>query len=612
MRHEANLVVALEGMSRAAFRIADELAQNSRSGLTVRFLAKKLELPEEEVEYLVDLNHRLFFTDLTKVKLVPAGAAAVRRISDGLENHGDVESVFRRVRQLDKHDFHHFETHLGLEEPPGKRQAAEILLERYYVHPDSVMEYVATRGFSLTARELFDAVWQSEGGLLPASVLRASVKSAEHEVERAIWELCRGFALVEMFRFDAEDRLVRFVGLMKEIRQWREADALHPGGRGALKPRPGRRDPGEARGLELSERICRLVAAIAARPGRLRGDGELFREDRRRFGEICPEEGDPPLSTCLWIAEGLGWVVRVEDELRAGKLQDLVELPRVARHQAVFDWMTAGGDEAVSRRTMTAALDDLKPNAWYGVEEFVRHTLRMRVENERAVLKHTGGRWQYVSPSAVPHAERTLQRSLEETLFWLGAVARTTDDDGDAVFQVSDLGRCLFTGRYSDSLHKEFPRRTAEFVVQPNFDIVVPAKDVDPLLTVPLDQFAERMSSGAATVYHLSKESFTRAMQDGLDGDAFIAFLLAHNRGGTLPANVLTTLEDWRGGVKRVRIKTLHVVEADDSLVMADLMHRRRLSKNLQVIDPRKVVAYTKVARADLVKELEKEGFVVE
>ena len=73
MRHAASLLAAMEGMSRPAFRIARELANNSRSGLTVRFLSKKLDLPDEEVEYLVDINHKLLFADLTRIKIVNEG-----------------------------------------------------------------------------------------------------------------------------------------------------------------------------------------------------------------------------------------------------------------------------------------------------------------------------------------------------------------------------------------------------------------------------------------------------------------------------------------------------------------------------------------------------------
>ena len=139
----------------------------------------------------------------------------------------------------------------------------------------------------------------------------------------------------------------------------------------------------------------------------------------------------------------------------------------------------------------------------------------------------------------------------------------------------------------------------------------MPSQEVDPLLTVPLDQFAIRQSTGTATVYRLDKESFTRALQSGHDGDAFVAYLLTHNRGGSLPANVLTTLDDWRGGLKRVRLRTIHVLESDDTLVIADLMHRRRFNKHFETIDPQKTVVYVDIPRAELEKELEKEGFVV-
>ena len=148
MRHGAGLIAALEGMSRPAFRIAKELTLNSRSGLTVRFLSKKLELPEEEIEYIIDVNHRMFFTDITKVKLVAEGPVIVKRISDGLENRGDVPSLMNLVKGLGPHEFRRLEEQIGIEKPGGKKTAAEELVARGYRHPDSIVEYVASRGFS--------------------------------------------------------------------------------------------------------------------------------------------------------------------------------------------------------------------------------------------------------------------------------------------------------------------------------------------------------------------------------------------------------------------------------------------------------------------------------
>lgn len=622
MRHGASLIVAMEGMNRTAFRIAKEIAQNSRSGLTIRFLSKKLEVPEEEVEYLVDLHDRLFFGDLTKIKLVPEGVSAVKRVSDGLENRGDVPSLIRRIRSLNAHDFRRFEEQLGIERMIGKGQAAEALLERYYRRPESVVEYVATRGFSQTAQEVFDLLWQSKDGIMPVSVIRAGCVGARHkdspvrvlseyEVEQALWELFRGFALFEMFRFDAEDRLVRAAGLLAEIRQSRERTHARRVTKAQLRAYRGPIFAEDCRGLDLSDRVCRLVAAIAARAVRLRGDGDLFREDQRRLSEVVSEDTEPSVNTCLWIAEGVGWLARVDNELRASQLDTLIGLNRISRHRVLFDWLAGGSDELSPRRALTDHLDAMKPDVWYPVMDFLHYVMRLSADTEAPVLKNVGGHWQYVSPHATPSAERALVRSLEEAFLWLG-VADRAEADGQSLFRVTALGRFLLRGDCADAVAALFPEKETELVVQPNFDIVAPMQDADPLLTVPLDQFALRVSSGQAAVYHLTKDSFTRALQEGHNPDAFVDFLLRHNRGGELPSNVAATLDDWRGGMKRVRLRTVQVLESDDPLIIADLLHRRRFSKHLRALDARRVAAFSHISRGDLAKELEKEGFVVD
>ncbi len=611
MRHGASLLVSLEGMSRAAFRIANELVGNSKSGLTTRFLSKKLDIPEEEVEYLLDVNHRLLYVDLTKVKLVSEGHTAVRRISEGLENRGDVPALIRRIKGLDAHDFRRIEELLDLHEPVAKKTAAEELLQRVYQHPDSIVAYVASRGFSQTARELFDIVWQSKDGLMPVAKLRAAHGAAEFDIEQALWELFRGFALFEMFRFDAEDRLVRVAGLLAEIRQYREAAARK--GTKKTKPKPVRTTPARFQGqqLGLSDAICQLVAALGARPARLRGDGDMFREDRRRLEEIVAEDADPSLNTCLWAAQGVGWLVRVDDTLRAGELDSLLALDRVSRHRILYEWFVSQGDEAVSRKLLAESIEDVRVGAWYDAVEFVQCATQSSEESAQPVLRQKGALWQYMSPSVSGHWESRLARSLEETFYWLGIVDRA-EDGGSSLFRITELGELLITNRDPACLQSAFPARKCEFVVQPNFEIVVPTEEMDPLLTVPLDQFATRLSTGQATVYQVTKDSFTQAIQEGHDGDAFVNFLMRYNRAGKLPLNVTTTLEDWRGAMKRVKLRTLHVLESDDPLVIAELMHRRRLRKYFAEPDPKKILAYTGISRADLSKELEKDGFIVE
>lgn len=611
MRHGASLLASLEGMSRSAFRIARELANNSRSGLTVRFLSKKLEMAQEEVEYLIDINHRLMFTDLTKIKVVPEGHHTIKRICDGLENHGDVPSLIRRIKSLTPHEFRRLEELLGSEEPLTKKSASEELIACCYQHPDNIVTYVATRGFSETAREIFDVLWQSKNGVLPVSQIRAAHARSEFDVEQALWELFQGFACFELFRFDAEDRLVRMVALLSENRQLRETLAKDIGGTRKLRPAKGKPVSVQSRGLEFSDTICKLVAAIAARPVRLRGDGDLFREDRRRLAEICAEDADPSMNTCLWVAEGVGWLARVDDTLRAGRLDALVGLDRVSRHRILCEWLLSKGDEAVSRKVLVSLLDEMRSGAWYETTAFVAFATETGGEQDPPTLKPVGAHWQYVNPKVSGQVESRLTRSLEEAFFWLGLVDRGIFEN-ESIFQISPLGEAVLCNTSPPELQVLFPVRKGEFIVQPNFDIVVPTQDMDPLITVPLDQFALRASTGQATVYHVSKESFTQAVQEGHDPNAFVEFLMAHNRGEGLPTNVLTTLEDWRGAMKCVRLRTLHILETDDPLVLADLLHRRRLNKYLLNIDPKKVVAFTGISKAELAKALEKDGFIVE
>lgn len=611
MRNPASLVVAMEGVSRHALRIAKELAANSRSGLTTRFLAKKLELPVEEIEYLVDLNHRFLFTDLTKIKLVPEGFSAVKRISDGLENRGDVASLFRLVKALEPPDLRRIEEQVGLDRPGPKKSVVEELLNRFYLHPDSIVSYVAARSFSDTARELFDLVWQSPDGLMPVSKLRAAHGGSDYQIEMALWELFRSFSLFEIFRFDAEDRLVRVAALLSEIRQYRETSAHQRGKKTALKPVRGTPAIVDNRELSFSDAVCRLVALIAAKPARLRGDGELFREDVQRFEEVCPEGTEPPLATALWAAEGVGWIGRVDNELRAGRLDALLGMDRLGRHRTLFNWLAQTDSEAASLKVLTAALDQFRPGAWYSTLDFVRHVTQSASETEEVELKSVGNQWRYVGPSASTQWELGLTHSLEETLCWMGVAARG-EIDGTSVFSITELGEFLLAGKHAEKAAARHARARAEIIVQPNFDIVVPTQDMDPLLVVSLDQFAVRSSTGQATVYTLTKESFTQAVQEGHDAGAFVEYLVAHNRGGALPANVMMTLEDWRGGMKRVRLRTLQVIESDDPLVLADLLHRRRFRKFFSEIDPHKMALCAKIPKEELARNLEKEGFVVE
>ncbi len=610
MRHRATLLTELEGINRYAFRVAQELCHNSRAGLTLRFISKKLELPQEEIEYLIDVHSSLFFTDLTKVRLVAEGATLVRRIEEGLENRGDAAHLQFSVKRLDPHSCRVLEERLSLDESVTKKALAEAVLNHCYKHPDSIVEYVASRGFSSTAQEIFDIVWQSEEGIMPVSAIQAVHGGSEQAVEQGLWELFSGLALFEMFRFDSEDRLKRVAGLLTEIRKWRTQSLKTPGRAPKLELFSGQPESIDSRGLEFSRAIGAVVAAIAAKPARIRSDAELWREDYRRLAEIVEDGSDPSLRACLWAAQGLGWIAQVDNELRVNDLDGLRARSRLERHCRVFDWMMGYVSDPVVRQLAGKLSETAEPGSWYAVTDFVAHLMARQQNEEQPLLKMQNGQYQYVAPGASPGAERGIVRALEESLHWLGVVDRA-ETSGASLFRLTELGAWLLASDRDALAPPEVNGHQTEIVVQPNFDIVVMSRDADPLAMVPLERFAERKGFGAAAVYHLSKSSFTKGVQDGHDVDGFFDFLLTHNREDSLPPNVLSTLETWRGGMKQVRVRTLHVIESDDPIVMAELRSRRTLAEYLENIDSQRTVAFSRTTKKDLVKRLEKEGFVV-
>jgi hypothetical protein len=610
MRHSASLLASLEGMSHAAFLIARELTQNSRTGLTPRFLARKLDMPIEEVEYLVDVNHRLLYTDLTRIRLVPEGYQTVKRIQTGLESHGDAAALKQYVRALSDIDLQVLEDRLGLEADLPKKDIAEQALARIYKHPDSVLHYVAGSDFSARARELFDALWQSREGILSISQMFSMNKRSEFEVEQALTELFQGCACFELFRFDHEQRLIRAAVLLKEVRDFlRHTQGTISGT--AVRLRPVREEIESARlaGLVFSETTCRLTAAIAAHPVRLRNDGEMFREDRRRLEHIRLDEDEPSLNTCIWAAEGLRWIARVDNTLRAGDVDALVDLHPLQRHRLLYEWLTSQSDVAPVRGILEKMLEELEPDAWYPVMEFIGYARKLSEETDAPLLKQAGTHYEYLSPGAGNRLEMRIARVLEESFFWIGVVARGYAGD-ESCFQITPLGRAMLAGELSEEILEQYPHRTGGIVVQPNYEIAASLEELDPLLTVPLDIFAVRASDSPITIYKLSRESFVRAMQQGHPPEPFISFLLRHNR-GPLPENVLITLKDWCGTAKQVRLRTYHVLEADDPLVIAELEHQKHWRKYVAVVDPQKVIRYQGISRAELKNALEKEGFIV-
>ena len=293
---------------------------------------------------------------------------------------------------------------------------------------------------------------------------------AEYDIEQAMWELFQGCACFELFRFDAENRLMRVASLLKEIRDFKKSNKPVSGER-ITKPKPvkGEIETISSKELGFSETICRLTAAIAARPARLRNDGELFLEDKRRLDKICDD--DSLLGTYLWVAEGLGWIGRVDSTLRAGALEEIAGMSRLKRHRLVCNWLMGQETDSKTRMLLETAFEEMKTGSWYQVMDFLGYAKTITDQSDAPELKRVGAHSEYIAPSTSGKVETRLARVLEETYFWSGIIDRG-HKDGEPCFRISALGDATLREAEPATLTQRYPEHKGSFVVQPNYEIV--------------------------------------------------------------------------------------------------------------------------------------------
>lgn len=616
MRHGTNLLASLEGMSRTAFLIVQELSQAGRSGLTPALLAKKLEIPQEEVEYFVDVHHGVMYTNLTRICLSPGGLALARRVQDGLASRGDASFLLEHVRALGDAALQRLEERLGLDGGASKSALARTVLRLLYRTPDSIETHVQTGDYSPLAKSIFAVVRHSETGSMRMDALRRAFAAGSAALESALHELISDYALFEKFRFDDEGFLYRSFSLLQELRDFLFSDSdERTAATEVLLPQRGVPEEQRSEGMCFTDLLGRITASIAARPCRIRKDSAsldsdtaLFKEDRARLEEIVSENHDPPLKAFMDAAYLMAWIKNTDNLCVVCDVAPLLELSLLERHRLVVHRLT-GGQHASDYALLIRASAALQPEQWYSIHGFARFALSQDDSAGTYSLRRTDTGYAYAAPQSARMRYETLCRLLSQQLTWLGLVERCYCE-GEACFRVSALGRLLFSDPPSAGHAEGYSTSSGTLVVQPNFEIMAALEQMDPLRTIPLHIFAEADGKGSVGVFRLTRERFMRALQQGHDPAAFLAFLKENSR-SPLPENVVITLQDWLRSAKRVRLRTYHVIESDDPMVIAELAHHRKWNGHFTAVNEKKLLRYEGLTRQALEEELEKDGYII-
>ena len=170
-------------------------------------------------------------------------------------------------------------------------------------------------------------------------------------------------------------------------------------------------------------------------------------------------------------------------------------------------------------------------------------------------------------------------------LSWLGLL-ELDRQEYPVQFRLSAGAPFLFDEHYQDlQAHEAEPGR---LIIQPNFEIMILAP-VSEALLILLDRFAERISLDLVARYRISRNSITRALQSGLQGEAILR-KLEQMAGHELPQNVRYSLLEWERQARRIEIwPHMTLLEVDDpsllDAILADeqkrLLFGRRFSPQL-------------------------------
>jgi hypothetical protein len=233
-------------------------------------------------------------------------------------------------------------------------------------------------------------------------------------------------------------------------------------------------------------------------------------------------------------------------------------------------------------RTMLDWLKDCEPGAWYSLDDLIQKVQRENpyfILPRRDLLQMIGlKRLTEMSKQWLQIEGAIIQKTFQTFLEWLGIVQIGRSEAGRAVaFSLTDFGAEI-CGR-AEPGSTELPRTPYPLLVQPNFEIMLFAPEVETLWT--LEKFTDLKKLDQVSLYTLTKDSVLRGLEAGLT-PAQIQDWLQKQNPQPLPQNLAVSLQDWSKGFKRVQIAEVTLLEVEDPAVLDELINSKQFADSVE------------------------------
>jgi len=249
------------------------------------------------------------------------------------------------------------------------------------------------------------------------------------------------------------------------------------------------------------------------------------------------------------------------------------------------------------RQVIIDSLKMCSAGEWIIANEFNKQIRRMNHSFLRSVIndvymRDDYHRQYYYSPGWNEFECYFIDTMLMEYLSVLGAVDVVTnncsDDYGMRVFpvveyfRVTTLGLFLFgiTDEYISG-QKSISADEKGIVVQPNFDIIVPNGTQRMAHEIYFERFLTKTTDDAeVSVFKLDFSGIVRALEIGIK-IMEIRDYMQNCSTVPIPENIISAFNEWEAQSKRIRIRTVTIVETDDHFILEEIKNYRGMKENI-------------------------------
>jgi len=611
---------------------AVELLQLHKSagsaGRPVKFFAKTMGTSVSAVKSIAATYPILFEVNGTRLRIADAAQIYAQEFLTKSSRPCDIHFLFDYLDGLDPAQWHDLFPFIAIGGPAGERRWKQLLalVQHMYNRPGQVLEFADQLPVSDDHRAVLRLVYDSAEGMLPFDQIADAFDFHPSKLEHVLLELERYAVLFERYETDRNAPPKRSYSLLRELAQFLGSQRRRrKRGSRKLPTSLGKEPAGVAdEELNLAYSVSCLVAHLHTHNIRLTRDGAPHRTDLRKLIPLLnlPETSKIDGRLICQIAIQAGLVEPDKDGTHlvlAEGSDTFAQLSMLDRQKMLFESVVRAHDGCSEIwDDAVALLAQLEVGQWYKLADVVKYARRQWLDPEQSSdmyrLCQQGPNWHYDLPPDKTARIESLKRCLTGPMYLAGGLRSSVSESEPGRASLTPLGQYLMgiAGAESISLPTALPEERG-LVVQPNFQVVVGDVRFDPIHYAKLDMFCTRNGSGWATVFQLDRHSVARGIQTVGSVEPFIEFLQQHNKHGDLPNNVVSVLRGWDSGMKRVKVRRLGLVEADDDLILMELLSRKKFKKYLNDQGkPTKFVVFDTISSRKLKELLEEEGYLVE